>query len=90
MKKHTTAAAKMSKLDKILYVADKVSSDRKGHATGKTRKLAYSNLNLTFVKILKQQLKKLEKKGIKIEGSALEAYKSYILPKEKKNGIKKI
>lgn len=88
IKKHTEASIKMSKLDKIIFVADKISSDRKGQKIGALRRLAYSNLDLTFVKILKSQIKKLEKKNIKPSKGSIEALKKY--SGEKNDKIKKV
>lgn len=91
IRKHSTGSKKMSKLDKIIYVADKISSDRKGEKIGKIRKLAYSNLNLTFLKLLKMNVNKLNKKNINISGELLEAYNVYILKKDRNYAkIKKI
>ena len=74
IKYHTTARAGMSKLEKIVYVADKIASDRKGHFYGRRRKLAYSNLELAFEMILKEEIDMLRKKGIEPHRYTLEAY----------------
>ncbi len=57
VKYHTTANKNMNKLDKIIFVADAIATDRKGHKIGTLRKLAYLNLDETFKKILKQTYK---------------------------------
>ncbi len=81
---HTTANGNMSKFDKVLYVADKISSDRKDDATRITRKLAYQNLDLTFNRILRSTINKLERKNIKLDKDTLEAQQKY-LTKQVKN-----
>lgn len=75
---HTLSKGNAKKLDKIIFVADKISTDRKGHKIGKTRKLAYKSLDQTYAKILKQTVKNLEKKGIDIHEDTIEAYREHI------------
>ncbi len=79
--RHTFAHAEPSKLDKILYVADKISTDRKGDEVGKLRKLAYNNLNETYKKILKNSVRSLEKRGLKPYKDTWDAYKKFVNPK---------
>ncbi len=81
IKKHTIPDDKMSKLDKIIYVADKISNDRKGKEIAHLRKMAYYDLELTFQKLLKKQVKKLEEKNIKVDETTLKAYKKYVSKK---------
>ncbi len=88
IKRHTISSPNATKLDKIIFVADKISSDRKGSKTGALRRLAYSNLNLTYVKILKNQIKKLNKRGVKPSIETLEAYDKFSGVKHAK--IKKV
>lgn len=82
---HTLAEQKPSKLSKILYVADKISTDRKGEKIGKLRKLAYNNLDETYKKILKMSVKKLTKRNIDIHKFTIEAYRNLVDPNFKKN-----
>ncbi len=92
IKYHTTANGNMSKFDKILYVADKISSDRKDDEARITRKLAYQNLDLTFKRILRNTVSKLERKNIKLDKNTQEAYDNYLAKKvkeKKKNGKSK-
>lgn len=79
MRKHTLADKEMSKLDKVLYVADKIASDRKGRKFFVWRRLAYKNLDETFKKILKESTKHLETKGITPHPNTKEAYKKYVI-----------
>ena len=75
---HTLAKKDAKKLDKIIYVADKISSDRKGDKIGKLRKLAYLNLDLTYKKMIKESVKKLKNKNIKPHKDTIDAYKQYV------------
>lgn len=49
--KHTTAAQKMTKLDKIIYVSDFISDDRNFKGVKKLRKIAEKDLKKAFKKI---------------------------------------
>lgn len=92
VKKHTTAAKKMTKLDKIVYVADKIASDRKGKEVGHERKQAYRNLNFTFTKLLKRQVQRLQDEGIKfadLDQNTKDAYLRYVLKLKSEKSIKK-
>ncbi len=78
---HTLGKSNASKLDKIIFVADKISTDRKGHKVGKLRKLAYKNLDFTYIKLIKNLIKKLKNKNIDPHINTIEAYRYYIDPK---------
>lgn len=82
---HTLAIKKATKIDKIIFVADKISTDRKGNKVGKLRKQAYSNLNFTYIKIVKELVKKLEKRSINPHINTIEAYEYYTNRKYKGN-----
>ncbi len=95
IKKHTLASGNMSKLDKIIYVADKIANDRDYKGVFALRRLAYKDLDMTFAKILENQVQRLKDKGIEIHWETQEAYNKYCKPKsntkEKKYGnFKKI
>ncbi|MDQ7982723.1 MAG: nicotinate-nucleotide adenylyltransferase [Spiroplasma sp.] len=49
---HTSGAIKMSKLDLIVLLADKISPERKYRGVKQLRKLAFKNLSLAFSKYL--------------------------------------
>ena len=78
IKNHTLATGNATKLDKIIFVADKISTDRKGDEVGKLRKLSYLSLDETYKKIVKQLVKKLQKRGIEIHPNTDSAYKRYV------------
>ncbi len=70
---HTLSKPNTTKIDKILYVADKVSTDRKGDKVGKLRKLAYLDLDLTYQKILKELVEKLKSRELPVHNDTVEA-----------------
>ncbi len=82
---HTLTKGNTTKIDKILYVADKVSTDRKGDKVGKLRVLAYKSLDETYKKILKESIKKLERKELEPHPNTIEAYRENIDPRFKRN-----
>lgn len=76
IKRHTLFYKKPTKLDKILYAADKIASDRKGDRVGKLRLLTYKDLDQTIIKMLRSNKKYLEGKGVALHPIQLEAYKA--------------
>ncbi len=77
VKNHTIPNLGMSKFEKIIYVSDKISNDRKDKDIGHLRKQAYNNFDLTFKKILKNQVNKLKDKNIKIDEDTMLVYNKY-------------
>ena len=75
--KHTLAGPDMSKMDKVIYVSDKIANDRKERSNFVLRRLAYKNFDETFVKALKQSVKYLEKKGVQPHDLTLEAVQKF-------------
>ena len=86
IKNHTLGNVNATKLDKIIFVADKISSDRKGDKIGKIRKLAYKDLDATYEKLIHILIKKLKKSNIDPHNNTLEAYTQLL---KKKKGIRK-
>ncbi len=82
---HTLSKPNTTKIDKILYVADKVSTDRKGDKVGKLRKLAYVDLDLTYQKILKQLVRKLKSRDLPVHEETIKAYREHVDPRFKLN-----
>lgn len=64
--KHTSGAIKMSKLDLIVFLADKISQERKYPEVQELRKLTYQDLNLAFSKYLELLKNNLLKKNIEL------------------------
>ncbi len=65
IKRHTLADFNMTKLDKIIFLADKISDDRKDPDAKRLRKLAYNNLDLAYKDALTILIKKLEEQNLK-------------------------
>ena len=62
IKKHTTADEIMSTLDKIVFVADKISHDRKDKDVAELRKVCLQNLDEGFTLVLEKCLNQVRKK----------------------------
>ncbi len=56
IRKHTLGDRRMSRLDKIVYVADACSADRRHHGVGETRALAFGDLDAAFERCLAEKL----------------------------------
>ncbi|WP_338982921.1 nicotinate-nucleotide adenylyltransferase [Spiroplasma endosymbiont of Othius punctulatus] len=78
--KHTVGSENMSTLDKIVFCADKISSERDYDGVEKFRSLVFENLDAGFKALLKQQYDVAVKKhGINNVGNQLlKTYKKYI------------
>lgn len=78
IKYHTTGRPEMSKLEKILYIADYIEPGRK-HAANllQIRKMAYQNLDQTLFKILEDTLSYLLTTGGEIDSMTQETYDYY-------------
>ena len=75
---HTVAREGMSTLEKIVYLADLVSVDRKYGDVKKYRKLAHKNLDTGMLEALKYSIKNTVNKECEIVKSTLSAYNEYI------------
>lgn len=64
--KHTSGAIKMSKLDLIVLLADKISPERDYPGVKELRKLAFEDLNLAFSKYLELLKDNLQQKKVKL------------------------
>ena len=78
IKYHTTGRPEMSKLEKILYIADYIEPGRK-HAANllQIRKMAYQDLDQTLFKILEDTLSYLLTTGWEIDSMTQETYDYY-------------
>ncbi len=78
IKYHTTGRPEMSKLEKILYIADYIEPGRK-HAANllQIRKMAYKDLDQTLFKILEDTLSYLLTTGGEIDSMTQETYDYY-------------
>lgn len=75
---HTTGRAKMSKLEKIIYLADYIEPTRKSFdGIEQARELSYKDLNKAIKFVLKQTIEYNTNKNRLIHPLSLEAYKYY-------------
>jgi len=56
IRKHTLGDVRMSRLDRLLYVADACSADRSHPGAAETRALAFSDLEEAFARCLSEKL----------------------------------
>ena len=78
---HTVGRANMSKLEKIIYLADLISADRNYKDVNKMRKLAYQSLEKAMLEALK--LTDVVAKGSMLPCHTIDAYNQYITEKKK-------
>lgn len=76
---HTTARAGMSKLEKIIYIADATSEDRKYKEAARFRELSFVNLDICMLEIIKHTIRYLVKDECLIPENTLNAYNELIL-----------
>lgn len=79
---HTTGRENMTKLDKILYLADFISADRNFEGVDALRKAASDNLDKAVVACLKFSINELCEINKPIHIDTLKAYNSMIIEKE--------
>ncbi len=80
---HTVGRANMSKLEKIIYLADLISADRNYKDVNKMRKLAYQSLDKAMLEALKFSVTDVVTKGSMLPHHTIEAYNQYITEKKK-------
>jgi HD superfamily phosphohydrolase YqeK len=69
----------MTKLNKIVYLSDKIANNRKDTPTKILRKMSYNNLDLAFADALTKSIKHLQDKNIPPSIITLEAFNNYVL-----------
>ncbi|MBO5209302.1 MAG: bis(5'-nucleosyl)-tetraphosphatase (symmetrical) YqeK [Lachnospiraceae bacterium] len=75
---HTTGRPDMSRLEKILYIADYMEPGRKHAANlAQIRKMAYQDLDKTLLKILEDTLAYLQTTDDQIDDMTLKTYNYY-------------
>lgn len=74
---HTTARAGMSRLEKIIYLADAVSEDRTYKRVDEFRTLAMQDLDLCMLEMLKHSIRYLVKDECMLPLDTLQAYNQY-------------
>lgn len=77
--KHTIGAPGMSKLEKIIYLADHIEEGRNFLEVSKTRRLAFKDLDQAIVETSSQMLSFLLKKGLPIHPGTVETRNYYLL-----------
>ena len=80
---HTVGRANMSKLEKIIYLADLISADRNYKDVNKMRKLAYQSLEKAMLEALKFSVTDVVAKGSMLPCHTIDAYNQYITEKKK-------
>lgn len=76
---HTTGRPGMSKLEKIIYIADYIEPGRKQASNLKEiRKLAFQNLDMALLKVLGDILAYLKSTGNEVDFMTQETYDYYI------------
>ncbi len=71
---HTTARENMTKFEKIIYIADCISDDRKYREVDFERKLAKSDLDMALLFHLKLSIKQLCEKNCSIHPATIDCY----------------
>lgn len=78
IKYHTTGRPGMSRLEKIIYIADYIEPGRKHAANlAQIRRMAFQNLDMALVKIMEDTLKYLSSTGGQIDLKTKESYDYY-------------
>lgn len=87
IKYHTTAEKNMTKLEKIIYIADFISEERDYPGVQELRRLAYIDLDLCVLEGLKFSLTDLAKRNLLIHQNTFEAYNQMLLKVNNKEVI---
>jgi predicted HD superfamily hydrolase involved in NAD metabolism len=75
---HTTGKPGMSKLAKVIYLADHVEEGRDHAAAGRLRKLAFRQLDRAIAAAASAQLEYLLQRGVPVDPATLETRNSYL------------
>jgi len=76
---HTTARGKMTRVEKIVYIADAISEDRHYKEVEYFRQLAKIDLDECMLEILKSSIRYLVKDGCLIPSDTMDAYNELAL-----------
>lgn len=77
---HTTAREEMSLLEKIIYTADKTSSDRRYPEAKAYRKLSFQSLDQCLSYLLRDVIRVLTERGVPLSQETIEAHRAYPPP----------
>lgn len=78
MRWHTTGKEDMSKLEKVIYLADLIEPSRNFNGIDELRKIARENLDIAMIKSLTHTIKYLLDRGVAIDGNTFKA-RNYLL-----------
>lgn len=76
---HTTGRAGMSKLEKIIYIADAISMDRKYKEVARFRELSFVDLDICLLEIIRHTIRYLVKDNCLIPADTLNCYNELIV-----------
>ena len=78
----------MSRLEKIVYLADLISAERTYKDVGRMRKIAYQDLDKAMLEALKFSITDVVAKGSLLPIHTIEAYNQYTLEQKNKENDK--
>jgi len=79
IKKHTTGSPNMTKLEKIIYLADHIEEGRDFAGVNTMRRLAFNNLDKAILESASNMLKYLLEAGLPIYSGTIETRNYYLL-----------
>ncbi len=82
---HTTARADMTLMEKILFIADYISADRKFEGVEEMRKIAYDDLDHAVLLGSRETVMDLADRYRAVHPNTIEAYNWYVLHNQKLN-----
>ncbi|OGC03297.1 hypothetical protein A2276_00015 [candidate division WOR-1 bacterium RIFOXYA12_FULL_43_27] len=83
IRSHTVGSGRMSKLDKIVYLADHIEPKRDFRGVAKIRKLAFKNLDLAVIESLNSMIEFIRAEGLPIYRQTIKTRDSLL---KQKNG----
>ncbi|WP_172369327.1 bis(5'-nucleosyl)-tetraphosphatase (symmetrical) YqeK [Sporosarcina jiandibaonis] len=79
IKYHTTGRAGMSKLEKIIYVADMTEPERNFPGVEELRELAIDNLEVAMEACIRHSVQFLVKKGVPVFPDSIDCYNEHVM-----------
>jgi len=79
--KHTVGAEDMTKLDKIIYLADHIEAERNYHGLPKVRRLAFRSLNRALAASTSSMIFELLRKGLPIFEGTVKTRNRFLMGK---------
>ena len=81
---HPTGAARMTRLAKMLFIADYMEPTRHFQGVERYRNLAFSNMEAAFQAVLKEKIEHVRRKGKPIHPDSFRALQCYVKEEEKR------